>query len=173
MWNAVALRDDFTASTVRDVAGRAKDATQVRRLLAIAAVYDGMDREAAARIGGMDRQTLRDWVHRFNALGPEGLVDRWAGGPKPRLTPEQKEELARLVEAGPDLATEGIVRWRCLDLKEEIRKRFGVDYHERTVGKLLKELGFSHVSARPRHPRQKPETVEDFKKTSRGRWRRP
>lgn len=173
MWNSVVLRADYTAASVRAFAGRAKDVAQVRRLLAIAAVYDGMDRASAARIGGMDRQTLRDWVHRFNALGPEGLADRWAGGPKPRLTAEQKEELARLVEAGPDLATDGIVRWRCLDLKGEIRKRFGVDFHERTVGKLLKEMGFSHVSARPRHPRQKPETIEDFKKTSPGHWRRP
>lgn len=172
MWNSLRLREDFTAQKVRAVAGRSRDAAQVRRLLSIAAVYDGMDREAAARVGGMDRQTLRDWVHRFNAEGPEGLIDRWAGGPKPRLTAAQKEELAQLVEAGPDPAADGVVRWRCLDLKAEIRRRFGVDYHERTVGKLLKELGFSHVSARPRHVGQKAETIEDFKKTFRGRWRR-
>ncbi len=172
MWTSIRLREDYDASSVRVLAGRLKDASQVRRLLSMAAIYDGMDREAAARVGGMDRQTLRDWVLRFNASGPDGLVDRWAGGPKSRLTAAQKEELARLVEAGPDLDKDGVVRWRCLDLKAEIRKRFGVDYHERTVGKLLKELGFSHVSARPRHVGQTAETIEGFKKTSPGRWRR-
>lgn len=172
MWNSLDLRADYTAQEVRALAGRSRDAAQVRRLLSIAAIYDGMDRLSAARVGGMDRQTLRDWVHRFNAEGPEGLIDRWAGGPKSRLTPSQKEELARLVEAGPDPAVDGVVRWRCLDLKAEIRRRFGVDYHERTVGKLLKELGFSHVSARPRHVGQKAETIADFKKTSRERWQR-
>lgn len=119
----------------------------------------------------MDRQTLRDWVHRFNADGPDGLIDRWAGGPKPRLTPAEKEELSRIVDEGPDPDEDGVVRWRCFDLKGVIRERFGVDYHERTVGKILKELGFSHVSARPQHPGQNPEIIEAFKKTSRGRWR--
>jgi transposase len=88
------------------------------------------------------------------------------------LTPSQKEELARLVEAGHDPAVNAVVRWRCLDLKAEIRRRFGVDYHERSVGKLLSELGFSHVSVRPRHVGQKAEPIEDFKKTSPGRWLR-
>jgi transposase len=171
MWNAVRLRGDFSALEVRALATRSKDGAQVRRLLSIAAVYDGMDRGDAARVGGMDRQTLRDWVHRFNAEGPDGLIDRWAGGPKPRLTAAQKEALSRIVEAGPDRDRDGVVRWRCVDLKGVIRDRFGVDYHERTVGKILKELGFSHVSARPQHPGQDPAMIETFKKTSRGRWR--
>jgi len=171
MWNAVRLRDDFTALEVRALAARSKDGAQVRRLLSIAAVYDGLNRCDAARIGGMDRQTLRDWVHRFNAEGPDGLIDRWAGGPKPRLTAAQKEELSRIVEAGPDPDKDGVVRWRCLDLKGVIEDRFGVGYHERTVGKILKELGFSHVSARPQHPGQDPAMIEAFKKTSPGRWR--
>ncbi len=147
MWNAVSLRGDFTASEVRVFATRSRDSAQTRRLLSIAAVYDGLDRGDAARIGGMDRQTLRDWVHRFNADGPEGLIDRWAGGPKSRLTAAQKEELSRIVDEGPDPDKDGVVRWRCLDLKGVIQKHFGVDYHERTVGKILKELGFSHVFA--------------------------
>jgi transposase len=171
MWNAVRLRGDFSALEVRALATRSKDGAQVRRLLSIAAVYDGMDRGDAARVGGMDRQTLRDWVHRFNAEGPDGLIDRWAGGPKPRLTAARKEELSRIVEAGPDRDRDGVVRWRCVDLKGVIRDRFGVDYHERTVGKILNELGFSHVSARPQHPGQDPAMIETFKKTSRGRWR--
>ncbi len=172
MWNAVRLRDDFTAFEVRALAARSKDGAHVRRLLSIAAVYDGFDRGDAARIGGMDRQTLRDWVHRFNAEGPDGLIDRWAGGPKPRLTASQKEALSRIVEAGPDRDKDGVVRWRCHDLKGVIRDRFGITYHERTVGKILKELGFSHVSARPQHPGQDPAIIEAFKKTSPARWRR-
>lgn len=172
MWNSVRLRDDFTAFEVRAFAARSKDGAQVRRLLSIAAVYDGLDRGDAARIGGMDRQTLRDWVHRFNAEGPDGLIDRWAGGPKSRLTPAQKEEFSRIVNAGPDRDKDGVVRWRCVDLKRVIRDRFGVDYHERTVGKILKELDFSHVSARPQHAGQDPAMIETFKKTSRGLWQR-
>ena len=172
MWNAVGLRDDFTALDVRALAARSKDGAQVRRLLSIAAVYDGLSWGDAARLGGMDRQILCDWVHRFNADGPDGLIDRWAGGPQSRLTAAQKEELSRLVEAGPDPDQDGVVRWRCLDLKGVIRDRFGVDYHERTVGKILKELNFSHVSARPQHPGQEPEVIEAFKKTSGAGWRR-
>ena len=171
MGNAVRLRDDFTAFEVRGLATRSKDSAQVRRLLSIAAIYDGLDRSDAARIGGMDRQILCDWVHRFNAAGPDGLIDRWAGGPKPRLTSAQKEELSRIVEEGPDRDKDGVVRWRCLDLKDVIRNRFGVDYHERTVGKILAELGFSYVSPRPRHPGQDPATIEGFKKTSPAQWR--
>jgi transposase len=87
------------------------------------------------------------------------------------LTAARKEELSRIVEAGPDRDRDGVVRWRCVDLKGVIRDRFGVDYHERTVGKILNELGFSHVSARPQHPGQDPAMIETFKKTSRGRWR--
>ena len=171
MWNAVRLRDDFTAFDVRALATRSKDGAQVRRLLSIAAIYDGVDRGDAARIGGMDRQILCDWVHRFNDDGPDGLIDRWAGGPNPRLTMAQKEELSQIVKDGPDPDKDGVVRWRCLDLKDVIRNRFGVDYHERTVGKILAELGFSHVSPRPRHPGQDPVTIEAFKKTSRAHWR--
>src|SRR6202521_6321127 len=124
---AIGLRDDFTANDLRRLAGRAKDADQARRLLALAAVYDGMDREEAARSGGMDRQTLRDWVHRFNEAGPDGLLDNWASGPTPRLSPDQKAELAAIVEAGPDREVDGVVRWRRIDLKRVIAERFGVD----------------------------------------------
>ena len=166
MPSAVRLRDDFSAEALRALARRSKHVDQSRRLLSLAAVRDGMDRGAAAKIGGMDRQTLRDWVHRFNAAGPEGLLDRWTNGPTPRLRPEQLAELAKIVEAGPDRAVDGVVRWRRADLKRVIAERFGVGYHERYVGTLLKKLGFSHVSARPRHPAQDERIVEAFKKTS-------
>ena len=101
-----------------------------------------MDRAAAAKIGGMDRQTLRDWVHRFNASGPEGLVDNRTEGPKPRLSEEQLAQFAKIVEAGPDREKDGVVRWRRIDLKRVIAERFGVDFHPRYVGKLLQKLGF-------------------------------
>lgn len=169
MGSAVKLRMDYSAKELRRLAKGSDDVNQSRRLLSLAAVVDGMSREDAARIGGMDRQTLRDWVHRFNDLGPEGLKDAWYGGPEPRLSVSQKAELAGIVETGPDPAVDGVVRWRRIDLQKVIRDRFGVDYHERHVGKLLKELGFSHMSARPRHPAQDGEIVEAYKKTSHAR----
>jgi putative transposase len=169
---AISVRSDWDAERVRAAARLAEDAGQVRRLLAIAAVYDGMSRAAAARLGGMDRQTLRDWVHRFNTAGPLGLIDRKAPGAAPRLSGEQEAELAALVEAGPALETEGVVCWRCIDLKALIRRRFGVDYHERTIGKLLNRLGFLHISQRPRHYGQNPEDIAAFKKSSPNAWRR-
>ena len=164
---AVKLRDDYSAEDLRALARRSKDVNQSRRLLSLAAVRDGMDRGSAARIGGMDRQTLRDWVHRFNAAGPDGLIDNWTEGPKPRLSAEQLVEFAAIVEVGPDREKDGVVRWRRVDLKRVIAERFGVDYHQRYVGKLLKKLGFSHISARPRHPAQDGRIVEAFKKRAR------
>lgn len=117
----------------------------------------------------MDRQTLRDWVHRFNAQGPAGLKDHRRRGNPRRLSAAQQAELAQIVETGPDRAVDGVVRWRRIDLQRVIGERFGVAYHERTIGKLLKALGFSHISARPRHPKQDGAVVEAFKKTSRAR----
>ncbi len=166
MASAVSLREDYSASELRHLAAATKDANQSRRLLSLAAVRDGMNRTEAARIGGMDRQTLRDWVHRFNAHGPSGLLDSWSKGPEPRLSAEQRAEIAQLVEIGPDRAVHGVVRWRRIDLQRIIVERFGVAYHERTIGKLLKTLGFSHISARPHHPAQDARTIEAFKKTS-------
>jgi transposase len=169
MPSAVRLRTDFTAGELRRLAKKAKEANQSRRLLSLAAVLDGMSRTEAAMIGGMDRQTLRDWVHRFNEAGPDGLLDNWASGPVPRLSAAQKAELTRIVEMGPDREVEGIVRWRRIDLKRVIAERFGIDYCERYVGTLLRKLGFSHVSARPRHPAQDAEVVAAYKKTLRAR----
>jgi putative transposase len=165
MASAVKLRTDFTAEELRGLAKKAKDVNQSRRLLSLAAVLDGMSRAEAARIGGMDRQTLRDWVHRFNAAGPDGLLDNWSSGPVPRLSAAQRAELAKIVEMGPNREVDGVVRWRRIDLKEVIAERFGVDYCERYIGTLLRKLGFSHISARPRHPSQDAETVAAYKKT--------
>jgi transposase len=167
MASAVELRTDLSAQELRRLAAMTKDVNQSRRLLSLAAVLDGMNRTEAARIGGMDRQTLRDWVHRFNEHGPNGLKDNWSKGKPSRLSAAQQAEVAELVETGPDRALHGVVRWRRVDLQRVIAERFGVVYHERTVGKLLKALGFSHISARPRHPGQDVRTIEAFKKTSR------
>src|ERR1700722_15783048 len=167
MPSVVRLREDYSAEELRGLARRAKDVNQSRRLLSLAGVREGMDRGAAARIGGMERQTLRDWVHRFNASGLDGLLDNWTEGPKPRLSAEQVAEFAQIVEAGPEREKDGVGRWRRVDLKRVIAERFGVDFHERYVGTLLKKLGFSHISARPRHPAQDERIVEAFKKTSR------
>lgn len=166
---AVRLRTDFSAVELRLVARKSKDANQSRRLLSLAAILDGKNRSEAATMGGMDRQTLRDWVHRFNADGPDGLKDNWSAGPTPRLSADQWSELSRMVEAGPDREKHGVVRWRRVDLKRVIAERFGVEYCERYVGTLLRQLGFSHISARPRHPDQDAEIVEAYKKTSRVR----
>src|SRR5215212_3827874 len=163
---AVELRTGFSAGGLRRLAAATKNANQSRRLLSLAAVLDGMSRTEAARIGGMDRQTLRDWVHRFNEHGPEGLKDTWSKGNPPRLSAEQQAELAHLVETGPDRAVHGVVRWRRVDLQHLIAERLGVVYHERTVGKILKQLGFAHLSARPRHPAQDERIMAEFKKTS-------
>src|SRR5438105_15203031 len=140
----ITVRDDFEADELRCMARAVKDANQARRLLAIAAVYEGMDREEAARIGGMDRQTLRDWVHRFNTHGSNGLINIKPPGRRPRLSAEQREDLRELVEAGPDPQTDGVTRWRCVDLKRVLGERFGVDLSEVRLGGILKELGFSH-----------------------------
>lgn len=166
---AVKLRTDYSAFDLRRLAAGSRHANQSRRLLSLAAVLDGMDQEQAARIGGMDRQTLRDWVDRFNEYGPEGLTDIRSKGHPPRLSAEKLSALASLVETGPDRAIDGVVRWRRIDLKRVIEERFGVDYHERTIGKLLKQIGFSHISARPHHPAQDERVIEAFKKTSRRR----
>ena len=114
----------------------------------------------------MDRQTLRDWVHRYNAEGLLGLYDRKPPGANPKLTVEQRAALAAMVEAGPDPEVHGVVRWRRVDLRDELQRRVGVDLHERSVGSLLTMLGYRRLSVRPRHPEADQEAQEAFKKTS-------
>ena len=171
MPSTVQLRDDYDAVQLRELARRSRDPRQLRRLLALAAVYDGMSRAEAARVGGMDRQTLRDWAHRFNEAGPEGLSDRPRSGRPRQLTDTQMEELAAIVETGPDPAADGVVRWRRVDLKRVIEERFGVIYSERAITDLLKALSFSYISGRPLHPRQDQRVLDAFKKTFQERSR--
>jgi transposase len=159
-------RKGLTATELRLAAGKTKDARAARRMLAIALVLDGVDRERAARTCGMDRQTLRDWVHRFNAEGLDGLENRRVPHRPRRLTSEQMATLAAWVEAGPDPAQDGAVRWRRCDLQTLIAAEFGVTLHERTVGKHLAALGFRRLSVRPQHPKSDPEAQAAFKKTS-------
>jgi transposase len=132
-------------------------------MLAIALVLDGWSREAAAETCGMDRQTLRDWVHRYNESGLQGLFDRpRRNGPRPRLLAEQQTKVAAWIEQGPDLERDGVIRWRCVDLQRRIAQEFAVQLHERTVGKLLRKLSFRRLSVRPQHPQSKPEEQAVF-----------
>jgi transposase len=159
-------RRELSAGELRREATRCRDAAAARRMLALALVLDGASREQAARHAGMDRQTLRDWVHRYNAGGLDALRDRPRSGRRPRLTPGQGAELAAVVERGPDPDRDGVVRWRRVDLRALIEARFGVRLHERTVGKLLHRLGFARLSVRPKHPKADEAAQEAFKKAS-------
>ena len=172
MGTAIAVRTDFSSRELRRLATRVKDAAQARRLLAIAAVLDGATREDAGKIGGMDRQTLRDWVIRFNDQGPDGLINKSSPGAPGKLSKEHKAFLARLVEEGPIPAVHGVVRWRACDLIMRLHEEFGISVSDDTVYRALKELRFSHVSARPKAYKQDPEAMEAFKKTFPPAWRR-
>jgi transposase len=158
-------RTDLDAKQLRATVVCETDARQARRILGIAMVLDGHSRALSAQAAGMDRQTLCDWIHRYNAEGVSGLSDRPRPGRPTRLTPEQMQELSGWVEKGPDLKDDGVVRWRCADLRDKIVARFAVTLHERSVGKLLDKLDFSSVSARPLHPQSDLEAQETFKKT--------
>ena len=153
MGAAVAITcDDLDAAGLRCEAAQCRDADAARRMLALALVLDGRTRGEAAELCGMDRQTLRDWVNRYNVEGVAGLSDRAQFGRAPKLTVEQEAEVAELVRAGPSLATHGVIRWRRKDLAGVIERRFGVVLAERSVGAMLKRLGFRRLSVRPRHP---------------------
>jgi transposase len=164
-------RRELDTGGLRREAGRCRDARAARRMLALALVLGGASRAEAARAAGMDRQTLRDWVHRSNEEGLAGLRDRRRPGPRPRLTPEQEAELVAAVERGPDPDRDGVVRWRRVDLKALIETRFAVRLHERSVGKVLRRLGFARLSVRPRHPKADAAAQAAFKKAS-PRWSR-
>ncbi len=162
----VITRQDLLVDDLRREAARSRDANAARRMLAIALVLEGRSREDAAEACGMDRQTLRDWVHRYNADGIAGLANRRAPGPAPRLSAEQEALVDRWVEDGPDLERDGVVRWRCRDLQDRIGREFGIDLHERTVGKLLSKLRFRRLSVRPHHPQSDPAVQAAFKGAS-------
>src|ERR1700686_4280240 len=159
-------RLDLTASELRKGVSGEKNSAAARRILALALVLDGLDRKAAAETCGMNRQTLRDWVHRYNATGLAGLRNRKSSGRPPKLTAAQKAVLVELVEKGPDPARHKVVRWRRCDLAGEPERLFGVKLHERSVGDLLASLGYRRLSVRPQHPQADEAAQEAFKKTS-------
>jgi transposase len=135
-------------------------------MLALALVLEGASRTDAARAAGMDRQTLRDWVHRYNAEGPAGLHDRHGGGTPCLLTPKQEREVACWVAEGPDLARDGVTRWRRADLARAIKRHFGVVMAERSVGDMLRRQGFRRLVPRPRHPGHDAAAQASFSATS-------
>ena len=171
MGQAIAVRTDYTAGEVRRLATRAKDAAQARRLLAIAAVLEGASREDAAEIAGMDRQTLRDWVIRFNERGPDGLINIPSPGVPPKLDATHKAFLARIVEEGPIPAVHGVVRWRLIDLTQWIFEEFRITIAKQTLSRELRAMGYRKLSARPRHYAQATGAIEDFKKAFPRAWR--
>ena len=160
-------RDDLDAAGLRRAARRARNVAAARRMLALALVLEGASRTEAAQAAGMDRQTLRDWVHRYNDEGLAGLTDRHGEvGPKRLLTPEQEAEVAEWVRHGPDLAEHGVVRWRRVDLARAIEAKFGVVLAERSISTVLHRLGFRRLVARPRHPGHDLAAQASFRTTS-------
>jgi len=168
----IELRPDYDAAQLWALAKATRDAGQSRRLLALAEIYDGGSRTKAARIGGVGLQTLRDWVVRFNARGPEGLINGKAPGNTCKLNDTQRQALAEMVESGPTPAIHGVVRWRLKDLTLWIWEEFRISLSETTLSRELRSLGYRKLSARPRHYAQDPEALEVFKKVSPPPWRR-
>jgi len=172
MGAAVRLRDDFNAAGLRRLAKASRDPDQLRRLLCLAEIYDGGSRGAAAKLGGVGLQTVRDWVLRFNAGGPEGLIDGKAPGKTPKLNDDHRRALVQVVEAGPDPALHGVVRWRLADLVQWVWEDFRIEISVQTLSRELRALGYRKLSARPHHYARDPEAMAAFKKTSPPSWRR-
>ena len=170
MARAIALRPDFSATELRRLARRSKDAAQARRLLALAAIYDGGTRSEAARLGNVTLQIVRDWVVRFNAEGPAGLIDRKAAGRTPLLTDAHREALAAQIDRGPISAIHGVVRWRLCDLGQWLWEEIRVSVSMQTLSRELRAIGYRKLSARPKHYAQAEGAIEAFKKTSPPRW---
>jgi transposase len=172
MASAVALRADFTGAGLRALARSSRDGKQVRRLLALAAIYDGGTRSDAAQLGGVGLQTVRDWVLRFNATGPDGLIDAPPPGGVPLLDDTQRRALAQIVESGPISASHGVVRWRLIDLAQWVWDEFEIAISKQTLSRELRAMGYRKLSARPRHHAQDDDAIPTFKKTSPPKWRR-
>ena len=168
----IPLRGDFETVELRREARNSKDSGQARRLLALAAIYDGSTRTEAAKIGGVTLQIVRDWVMKFNTHGPSGLIAGKAPGQTPRLTSEHRAALARMVEDGPIPAVHGVVRWRLVDLCQQIFEAFHVVVSTQTMSRELRAMDYRKLSARSRHHAQATNAIEDFKKASRPAWRK-
>jgi putative transposase len=161
---AVPLRSDFDAAQLRALAKRSRDPDQTRRLLALAAIYDGSSRTEAAQIGCVTLQIVRDWVLRFNARGPEGLLTGRAPGALPRLTEQHRQALQAIVEQGPIPALHGVVRWRLVDLIQWLWEEYRISISKQTLSRELRALDYRKLSARPRHHAKSEAAVTAFKK---------
>jgi transposase len=168
----IPVRADFDAGGLRAAARQTKDATQARRLLALATIYDGASRTEAARLGGVTVQIVRDWVLRFNAEGPAGLVDRKAPGQAPRLSDAHRAALAATLESGPTPAIHGVVRWRLVDLCQWLWEEHRVTVAKQTMSREVRALGYRKLSARPRHHAQAEDAIENFKKPFPPVWKK-
>ena len=167
----IPLRRDFDASQLRGLARKTKDGPQARRFLALAAIYDGTTRTEAAKIGGVGLQIIRDWVLRFNARGPNGLLDGKSPGQPSKLNDTQREAIARMIESGPIPAVHGVVRWRLIDLSQWIFEEFRITIAKQTLSRELRAMGYRKLSARPRHHAQAEGAIDNFKKASPRVWR--
>lgn len=166
----IPLRLDFDALQLRGLAKETKDGPQTRRLLALAAIYDGAKRTEAAKIGGVDLQIIRDWVIRFNARGPNGLLNGKSPGQPSKLNDSQRQALARIIESGPIPAVHGVVRWRIVDLCQWVFEEFRLTIAKQTLSRELRAMGYRKLSARPRHHAQADGAIQDFKKVFPRAW---
>ena len=168
----VPLRPDYGSSCLRGLARRSRDPDQIRRLLALAAIYDGGSRSDAAAIGGVGLQTVRDWVLRLNRDGSTGLVTGKAPGKAALLDDAQRERLRQVVDDGPIPAIHGVVRWRLIDLMAWVFEEFRLSISKQTMSRELRAMGFRKLSARPRHHAKSEAAADAFKKRSRPAWTR-
>lgn len=157
---------DYSAVELRRLMSRQKDGAVVRRLMALALILEGKSRTEAAQQSGMERQTLRDWVHRYNAEGLAGLLSRVGPGPAPLLNEAQMAAFKELVINGPDPEMDKVIRWRCIDLRDKVEQHFSVKVHKRTIAKWLNHLELTRLQPRPFHPKKDAAAQEAFKKTS-------
>lgn len=168
----IPLRDDYDAPQLRAAARKTKDAAQARRLLALAAIYDGSSRTEAAEVGAVTLQIVRDWVLKFNARGLDGLIDGKAPGKPSRLNDVQRAALAVIVERGPIPAIHEVVRWRLIDLCQWVWDEFRVVVSKQTMSRELRAMNYRKLSARPRHHAQATGAIEEFKKSGLPFWTR-
>jgi len=167
MGSAICLRSDFDGDGLRLLARQTKDARQARRLLALASIYDGSSRADAARLGSVTLQIVRDWVVRFNAQGPDGLINGKAPGKPSLLNDDQRAALAQAIECGPTPYLNGVVRWRLCDLAQWLWEEFRISVSQQTLGREVRSMGYRKLSARPRHHAQDADAVEAGRSASR------
>ncbi len=168
----VPLRSGFDAAGLCRIARKSKDGPQARRLLALATLYEGASRTEAARIGGVTLQIVRDWVVKFNAHGPESLIDRKPPGQPSRLTHAHRAALMARLDEGPIPSVHGVVRWRLIDLAQWLFEEFRISISKQTLSRELRAMGYRKLSTRLHHHARTEHAADAFKKSSRPSWRR-